>query len=256
MRWVANTLARPGSRVGAVIPGLSGGFRVVIDRTRPLFFERTWESPPDTAGTVWSVYASSFAQGWAGWAPPIWRDTRTLIFCSSSETASALLRQSQIFKRFVHEAEVAVRSAPNVAAVVAMGNRDKEPFLATEYVFGVAMSQIIERIETAATNPVPPRRGPCMVLSSRAQSTNSSAHHLETERAAQAHPPRRDRPKRVGRLRRDPSTHRLRAREVGARDWQTAHQAVASSPDYIPPEQARAGASMRAPTYTRRPLRI
>src|SRR5688500_2759228 len=66
------------------------------------------------------------------------------------------LKDESIFKRFVHEAEVASHGRhPDVAALVAMGTIDNEPFLATEYVFGIPVSQIIDRIEQLQIDPVP-----------------------------------------------------------------------------------------------------
>ena len=58
--------------------------------------------------------------------------------------------------RAYHEAEVAAHVRhPNVAAVVAMGTVDGEPFLATEYVFGIPASQVVERVQQSLVDPLP-----------------------------------------------------------------------------------------------------
>ncbi len=151
-----------------------------------------------------------------------------------------LIREETIFKRFVHEAEVATHVRhPNVAALVAMGTIDKEPFLATEYVFGIQWSRIVDRVEESLIDPVP--LGIALHLSVELISGVQAVHearHLETGA-------------RLGLIHRDVGARnvligfdgRVRLIDLGLgksilSDWQTAHEVLAGSPDYMPPEQA------------------
>jgi serine/threonine protein kinase len=163
-----------------------------------------------------------------------------------------LIRDETIFKRFVHEAEVAthVRHA-NVAALVAMGTIDKEPFLATEYVFGIQWSRIVDRVEESLIDPVP--LGIALHLAVELVSGVQAIHearHLQTGAP-------------LGLIHRDVGARnvligfdgRVRLIDLGLgksilSDWQTAHEVLAGSPDYMPPEQAMgATVDARADVY-------
>lgn len=163
-----------------------------------------------------------------------------------------LVRENSIFKRFVHEAEVAahVRHA-NVAALVAMGTIDNEPFLATEYVFGIQLCRIVDRVEESLIDPVPLGIGLHLAveLVSGLQAIHE-ARHLETGEP-------------LGLIHRDVGSRnvligfdgRVRLIDLGLgksilADWQTAHEVLAGSPDYMPPEQAMgARVDARADVY-------
>lgn len=151
-----------------------------------------------------------------------------------------LMRESVIFKRFVHEAEVAAHvQHPNVAALVAMGTIDKEPFLATEFVFGIQASRIVDRVEESLIDPVP--LGIALHLGVELVSGLQAIHearHVETGEA-------------LGLIHRDVGARnvligfdgRVRLIDLGLgksilSDWHTAHEVLAGSPDYMPPEQA------------------
>lgn len=151
-----------------------------------------------------------------------------------------LMVDETVFKRFVHEAEVAAHVRhPHVAGVVAMGTVDREPFLATEYVFGIPMAQIIDRVEDNLVDPVPlPIALTLGVELLRGLGAIHGAVHRETGEA-------------LGLIHRDIGARNvlvgfdghLRIIDLGLgksalSDWQTAHQALAGSPDYMPPEQA------------------
>ena len=144
-----------------------------------------------------------------------------------------LIREQQIFKRFTHEAEVATHVRhPNVAALVAMGTVDKEPFLATEYVFGIQWSRIVDRVEESLIDPVP--LGIALHLSVELVSGMQAIHearHLETGAP-------------LGLIHRDIGSRnvligfdgRVRLIDLGLgksilSDWQTAHEVLAGSPD-------------------------
>jgi serine/threonine protein kinase len=164
-----------------------------------------------------------------------------------------LLNEQSILKRFIHEAEVATHVRhPNVAQVVAMGTVDKEPFFATEFVFGIQLSKIIDRIEGSNTPPIPLRVGLHLAVElARAVEAIHSARHLDT--GAQ-----------LGLIHRDVGARNamvgfdghLRLIDLGLgksilSDWQTAHQMMAGSPDYMPPEQAMGGrVDARADVYS------
>jgi serine/threonine protein kinase len=163
-----------------------------------------------------------------------------------------LVRDDTIFKRFVHEAEVAAHVRhPNVAAVVAMGTVDGEPFLATEYVFGIPVSQVVDRVEQSLVDAVPLPVG--LAMASELLAGLDAIHnacHRETGAP-------------LGLIHRDIGARnvlvgfdgRVRIIDLGLgksvlSDWQTAAQVLAGSPDYMAPEQAMGGrVDARADVY-------
>lgn len=151
-----------------------------------------------------------------------------------------LMRDDTVFKRFVHEAEVAAHVRhENVAALMAMGTIDNEPFLATEFVFGIQISTIIDRVENSTIDPIPMRIALFLALElASGVEAIHAACHLETGEP-------------LGLIHRDVGARnvlvgfdgRVRLIDLGLgksilSDWQTAHQVLAGSPDYMPPEQA------------------
>ncbi len=163
-----------------------------------------------------------------------------------------LVRDPVIFKRFVHEAEVAahVRHG-HVAGLVAMGTIDNEPFLATEFVFGIQLSAMVDRIEFSQTGPVPLGAG--LRLGVELAAGVAAIHNAR----------HRDTGAPLGLIHRDVGSRnillgydgKLRVIDLGLgksmlSDWQTAHQVLAGSPDYMPPEQAMgARVDVRADVY-------
>ncbi len=163
-----------------------------------------------------------------------------------------LLQDASILKRFTHEAEVAAHVRhPNVAAVVAMGTVDKEPFFTTEFVFGLQLSKIVDRIEQSLTGPVPLGVGLHLAVElARGVEAIHEARHQDTGAPlALIHRDIGARNVLVG------FDGRLRIIDLGLgksilSDWQTAHQLLAGSPDYMPPEQAMgARVDARADVY-------
>lgn len=163
-----------------------------------------------------------------------------------------LLQDASILKRFTHEAEVAAHVRhPNVAAVVAMGTVDKEPFFTTEFVFGLQLSKIVDRIEQSLTGPVPLGVGLHLSVElARGVEAIHEARHQDTGAPlALIHRDIGARNVLVG------FDGRLRIIDLGLgksilSDWQTAHQLLAGSPDYMPPEQAMgARVDARADVY-------
>ena len=163
-----------------------------------------------------------------------------------------MMREPTLFKRFVHEAEVAshVRHA-NVAALVAMGAVDGEPFLATEFVFGIQLSQIVERIQNASVEPVPLQ---VALLIGIELASGLVAIHQARHRTTGGP---------LGLVHRDVGTRnvlvgfdgQVRLIDLGLgksilADWQTSADVLAGSPDYMPPEQALGGrVDARADVY-------
>lgn len=151
-----------------------------------------------------------------------------------------LLDDATLLKRFVHEAEVAtfVRHA-NVAALVAMGTVEGEPFCATEYVFGLSIAQVLERVETGVSAiiplPIALQLGVGLLAGVEAIHT---ARHLETGEALDlVHRDIGARNVLIG------SDGQPRIIDLGLgksilADWHTATNMFAGSPDYMPPEQA------------------
>ena len=163
-----------------------------------------------------------------------------------------LVRDATIFKRFVHEAEVAAHvQHPNVAALVAMGKIDGEPFLATEYVFGIQISQIVERVENRTIDPIPLDVALFMALELLAglEGIHEACHHETGAPLGLIHRDVGARNVLVG------FDGKIRLIDLGLgksilSDWQTAHQVLAGSPDYMPPEQAMgAKVDARADVY-------
>lgn len=163
-----------------------------------------------------------------------------------------LVRDETIFKRFVHEAEVAAHVRhPNVAAVVAMGTVDGEPFLATEYVFGIPASQVVERVQQSLVDPLPLPVALTLAVDLLA---GLDAVHNACHRETGAH---------LGLIHRDIGARnvlvgfdgRVKIIDLGLgksvlSDWQTASQVLAGSPDYMAPEQAMGGrVDARADVY-------
>jgi tRNA A-37 threonylcarbamoyl transferase component Bud32 len=150
------------------------------------------------------------------------------------------LQDEAIFKRFVHEAEVAAHVRhPNVAALVAMGTIDQEPFLATEYVFGIQVSQIVDRIESSQIDPVPLPIGLSIAvdLASGVEAIHNARHRETGELLGLIHRDIGSRNMLVG------FDGMIRIIDLGLgksvlADWQTASQVLAGSPDYMCPEQA------------------
>lgn len=151
-----------------------------------------------------------------------------------------LIQDEGIFKRFVHEAEVAVHVRhPNVAALVAMGKIEAEPFLATEYVFGIPVNSIVDRIESSQIDPVPLSVGLSLAvdLASGIEAIHLARHQETGEALGLIHRDIGSRNVLVG------FDGQLRIIDLGLgksvlSDWQTAAQVLAGSPDYMPPEQA------------------
>jgi len=151
-----------------------------------------------------------------------------------------LMVDETVFKRFVHEAEVAAHVRhPHVAGVIAMGTVDREPFLATEYVFGMPMAQIIDRVEDNLVDPVPLSIGLTLgvELLQGLDAVHNAVHRETGEPLGLIHRDIGARNVLVG------FDGHLRIIDLGLgrsvlSDWQTAHQALAGSPDYMPPEQA------------------
>ncbi|MEM7676019.1 MAG: protein kinase [Myxococcota bacterium] len=151
-----------------------------------------------------------------------------------------MVRDPVLFKRFVHEAEVVSHvQHPNVAALVAMGTIDSEPFLATEYVFGLQASQLIDRAQNTAIDPLP--------LHVALQISIELTAGLAAIHGAR----HRDTGTPLGLLHRDVGARnvlvgfdgRVRLIDLGLgksilADWHTATDVLAGSPDYMPPEQA------------------
>ncbi len=163
-----------------------------------------------------------------------------------------LLRDPTIFKRFVHEAEVATHvQHPNVAQVVAMGATNGEPFFATEFVFGLQLAKLVDRIEEGLSDPMPL---PLALLVASELMQGLAAVHGAVHRQTGAP---------LGLLHRDIGARnvllgfdgRVRIIDLGLgksalADWQTAHEVLAGSPDYMAPEQAMgARVDARADVY-------
>lgn len=151
-----------------------------------------------------------------------------------------LLADESIFKRFVHEAEVATHVRhPNVAALRAMGAVDQEPFLATEFVFGIQVSHIVERVESSQIDPIPLGVGLFLAveLVSGIEAVHLACHRETGAPLSLIHRDIGARNVLVG------FDGQIRVIDLGLgksilSDWQTAAQVLAGSPDYMPPEQA------------------
>ncbi|MEL6185374.1 MAG: serine/threonine-protein kinase, partial [Myxococcota bacterium] len=153
---------------------------------------------------------------------------------------TGMASEPTMLQRFVHEAEVAshVRN-PHVAELVAMGTVASEPFLATEYVFGVPLATLVDRIEDQATPSAPLRPALCLGLQ---MATGVAGIHSAVHRETEAP---------LGLVHRDLGARnvmvgfdgRARVIDLGLgksvlSEWQTSAEILAGSPDYMPPEQA------------------
>lgn len=151
-----------------------------------------------------------------------------------------LLADRTIFKRFVHEAKVAtyVRHK-NVAQLVAMGTVGTEPFIATEFVFGIPLSRIIQRVEQSKISGVPYEIA--LKLGIALCDGIEAVHDARDVETGES----------LNLIHRDVGTRnvligfdgRLQVIDLGLgksilADWQTATDVFAGSPDYMPPEQA------------------
>ena len=152
---------------------------------------------------------------------------------------ASLREQPTMLERFAHEAEVAtyVQHA-HVARVVAIGAVETEPFLATEFVFGVQLSTLVKRIELGSTAPAP--LGPALHLAVDF-TAGLMAIHAACHPKTKAH---------LGLLHRDLGSRNImlgydgypRIIDLGLgksvlSDWETSAEVLAGSPDYMPPEQ-------------------
>ena len=146
----------------------------------------------------------------------------------------------QIFKRFLHEAKAAtlVRH-PAVAGAIAVGTVGKEPFLATEYVFGLPLSALVERMEDGRMER-PPIGVALYLALDLAKGLEAIHEAVDPETGTPLQLIHRDigaRNVMVG------FDGRLRIIDLGLgrsllSDWETAVDTVSGSPDYMPPEQA------------------
>lgn len=151
-----------------------------------------------------------------------------------------LLEDQSLLKRFEHEARVAtfVRH-PNVAALVAMGTVESEPFFATEHVLGLPLSTLVERVELGVMDAIP--------LDVALQLAVGIARGVEAVHEAV----NAETGARLELVHRDIGARNILVGTDGIAkiidlglgkslmsDWQTATNLVAGSPDYMPPEQA------------------
>jgi len=151
-----------------------------------------------------------------------------------------LLDDTGLTKRFSHEAEVATHVRhPNVAALIAMGTVDREPFFATEFVFGLPISAIVERIEERVSEPMPL---PVALLVAIGIARGVEAIHdaVHSDTGAPLQLVHRDIGSRNVLLGADgiPRLIDLGLGKSALADWQTATNLLAGSPDYMAPEQA------------------
>jgi serine/threonine protein kinase len=150
------------------------------------------------------------------------------------------MEDKTVFKRFIHEAKVAtyVRH-PNVTPLVAMGTVGKEPFFATDFVFGIAFSQLLDRIEDKMSAALPYELILRIAIgASKGIEAIHQAVDVQTGRSLEL-------------IHRDIGSRNIllgfdgrpRVIDLGLgksvfADWQTAAGIFAGSPDYMPPEQA------------------
>jgi len=150
------------------------------------------------------------------------------------------MENATVFKRFIHEAKVAtyVRHS-NVTPLVAMGTVGKEPFFATEFVFGIPLSLLLDRIEDTKCDSIPYDLLLRIALGvTRGLEAIHQAVDVDTGRPLEL-------------IHRDIGSRNIllgfdgrpRIIDLGLgksvfADWQTAAGVFAGSPDYMPPEQA------------------
>jgi len=163
-----------------------------------------------------------------------------------------LLDDAGLLKRFEHEARVAtyVRN-PNVAALVAMGTVEGEPFFATEHVLGLPISAIIERVEAGLVREVPIDIALQMGLGV-IKGVEAIHEAVNADTGARLDLVHRDLGARNILVGTDgiPRIIDLGLGKSILSDWQTATNMVAGSPDYMPPEQAMGkGVDRRADVY-------
>jgi eukaryotic-like serine/threonine-protein kinase len=150
-----------------------------------------------------------------------------------------LAHDEVIFRRFVHEAEVASHvDHPNVARLIAFGTVDGEPFLATEFVAGISAMRIVDNIESGILKPMPLQVALHLSVDLlRGIEAIHAARHRDTdEHLRLIHRDINNRNAIVG------FDGRLRIIDFGLgkstlSNWQTAQQLIAGSPDYMAPEQ-------------------
>ncbi len=147
---------------------------------------------------------------------------------------------AQAFRRFLHEAKAAtyVRH-PAVAGAIAVGTVGKEPFFATEYVFGLPLAVLVERMESGRMQRPP--YGVALYLAldlvKGLEAIHEAVDHDTGTPLELIHRDIGSRNVMVG------FDGRLRIIDLGLgrsllADWETAADTVAGSPDYMPPEQA------------------
>ncbi len=151
-----------------------------------------------------------------------------------------LLEDASLLKRFEHEARVAtfVRHS-NVAALVAMGTVEGEPFFATEHVLGLPLSTLVERVELGVMDAIPLDVA-LQIGVGIARGVEAVHEAVNAETGARLELVHRDIGARNILVGTDgiPKIIDLGLGKSLLSDWQTATNLVAGSPDYMPPEQA------------------
>jgi eukaryotic-like serine/threonine-protein kinase len=234
----AGTAVEPERRGGAKSPGrlldwerlsddcLSSGDRFTLDEQLPQRFGPFVLLRLLGAGGMGKAYLARHSK-WAG---------RLVV----KRMYPSFLEDETLLKRFIHEAQVAshVRHT-NVAALVAMGKVETEPFFATEYVFGLPVATIVDRVETSVTPPVPL---PIALYFSLGILAGVEAIHeaRNVDTGEPLHLVHRDVGSRNVLIGIDgkPRLIDLGLGKSALADWQTATNMFAGSPDYMPPEQA------------------
>jgi serine/threonine protein kinase len=163
-----------------------------------------------------------------------------------------LLDEPTLKRRFQHEFAVAehVRH-PNVAGLMWRGEQKEEPFFATQFVVGLALSAIIEEIELRRVERIPLVAGlhVAVGLAAGLEAVHTAVH---TETGAPLELVHRDMGARNVILGDDgaPRIIDLGLGRSALADWHTAANLLAGSPDYMAPEQAQGKqADRRADVY-------
>lgn len=147
---------------------------------------------------------------------------------------------AEVFRRFLHEAKTATHVRhPAVAGAIAVGTVGTEPFFATEYVFGLPLSRLVERMESGALPPPPLGVGLYLALD-LVKGLEAIHEAVDRDTGAPLQLLHRDIGSRNALVGFD---GRLRIIDLGLgrsllSDWVTAADTVAGSPDYMSPEQA------------------